>query len=242
MYVAATVAYVVLSGGMAAGSTALGLPMTTLPLWQVALANAVGITLVYGAAGLAGVALCRRLALPGVLRRGAGPRAAVLRPMALGGGVGLAVVLVDRVSALAPGFDGFQHPPFPGSLLAAVTAGVGEELLFRLFVLSLWAALLSAFVRWLGHPGWRAAALGVANALAALAFVAGHLGTATVLAGARDPLALPPLMLLDLLVLNGLLGWVAGRAFLRDGVVAAAGVHLWADVAWHVLFPLIALH
>jgi hypothetical protein len=39
--------------------------------------------------------------------------------------------------------------------------------------------------------------------------------------------------------LNGLVGLVAGERYMRDGLVAAAGVHFWADVVWHVVWPLI---
>ena len=43
-------------------------------------------------------------------------------------------------------------------------------------------------------------------------------------------------MLAELIVLNGILGLLAGESFARDGLVAAAGVHFWADVVWHVIF------
>jgi len=59
------------------------------------------------------------------------------------------------------------------------------------------------------------------------------------LAGASSPLALPAVELLELLVLNGALGLLAGRAFLRYGLLAASGVHFWADIVWHALFPLL---
>jgi len=35
-----------------------------------------------------------------------------------------------------------------------------------------------------------------------------------------------------------LLGVVAGERFMKDGLVAAIGVHFWADIVWHVLSPL----
>ena len=47
---------------------------------------------------------------------------------------------------------------------------------------------------------------------------------------------LPAMMLAELIVLNGILGLLAGESFARDGLVAAAGVHFWADVVWHVIF------
>ena len=38
-----------------------------------------------------------------------------------------------------------------------------------------------------------------------------------------------------------LLGLAAGRLSWRDGLVAAMGVHFWADMIWHVVWPLLGL-
>jgi len=32
---------------------------------------------------------------------------------------------------------------------------------------------------------------------------------------------------------------VAGERCRRDGLVAAMGVHFWADIVWHVIWPLV---
>jgi hypothetical protein len=47
-------------------------------------------------------------------------------------------------------------------------------------------------------------------------------------------------VLADLVVLNGLVALVAGERYMRDGLVAAMGVHFWADIVWHVIWPLVA--
>jgi hypothetical protein len=31
----------------------------------------------------------------------------------------------------------------------------------------------------------------------------------------------------------------AGERYMKDGLIAAAGVHFWADIAWHVIYPLL---
>lgn len=101
----------------------------------------------------------------------------------------------------------------------------------------LWLVVLRWFFRRL-QPArdTRAAAFWLANGLAALAFAASHLGTAMVLFGAASPVELPAVLPLELVAINGILGLVAGVAFARDGLVAAAGIHFWADVVWHVLY------
>ena len=53
------------------------------------------------------------------------------------------------------------------------------------------------------------------------------------------PDQIPTLVLIEMFLLNGLLGMVAGERFMKDGLVAAIGVHFWADIVWHVLAPLV---
>lgn len=54
-----------------------------------------------------------------------------------------------------------------------------------------------------------------------------------VLAGVLVGAALVPLDRLFAVV-----GLVAGQRYIKDGLVAAVGVHFWADVVWHVVWPL----
>jgi hypothetical protein len=241
VYALATAAYVLLPEGMAANASLMGMPMPDIPLWQLAVANLLLVVVLYGLLGLAGDALARGAGLPGTLAARAPARGLWWGPLVVGAAAGVGLVLLDRLAAgLSPTFSGFPHPAFPSSLLASLTAGIGEEIAFRLFVLSLWAWLLTALLRWLKRPDLRPAALWAANAMAALAFAAGHLGSAMMLAGVSTPLALPAVELVELVLLNGGLGLLAGRAFLRYGLLAASGIHFWADIVWHVLFPLLA--
>jgi hypothetical protein len=241
VYALATAAYGLLPGGMAANASLMGMPMPAIPLWQLAVANVLLVVVLYGLLGLAGDALARAAGLPGALAARVPARALWWQPLFVGASAGLGLVLVDRLAAAAsPGFSGFPHPAFPSSVLASLTAGIGEEIAFRLFALSVWAWLLTALLGRLRRTDLRPAALWAANVLAALAFAAGHLGSAMVLAGATTPLALPAVELVELVVLNGGLGLLAGRAFLRYGLLAACGVHFWADIVWHVLIPLLS--
>jgi hypothetical protein len=103
--------------------------------------------------------------------------------------------------------------------------------------MSLWTVVLSwLFSRFAPEGGAELRARQVANVLAALAFAAAHMGTATVVADASTPLGLPAMMLGEIILLNGFVGVLAGASFARNGLVAAAGVHFWTDVVWHVIF------
>ena len=216
-------------------ATAGGQTGPSVPPWVLGLANA-GLVLVgYGLLGLASLWFARRLDLPGMFREAAGWRAWVVAPMGLGALCGMVLVLLDRLF-VAPGvWDGFAHPPFPYSLLASAAAGVGEEIAMRGFVLGLWALLLDRLLRrWRG----RSVALWTATFVAALTFGASHLPSVMLLLGASDLSQVPTPALAELFLLNGLVGIVAGRQYIRQGLVAAAGVHFWADVVWHVIWPL----
>jgi hypothetical protein len=99
----------------------------------------------------------------------------------LGWGVvaGLLVVAFDWIARQVSDFAGFPHPHLPASLLASLSAAIGEEILFRLFVMSLWMVILSWLLRrFLRASNARYWSLWIANAIAALAFAASHLGTA----------------------------------------------------------------
>lgn len=103
--------------------------------------------MLFGALGTLGLVAARRVGFPGVVAEGAGPWRSLGRPALVGLAAGLAIVATDRGLRAITGFEGFPHPPFPASLLASATAGIGEELIFRLFLMSVWAVVLAAVLR-----------------------------------------------------------------------------------------------
>jgi membrane protease YdiL (CAAX protease family) len=205
------------------------------PLWVQGLANGGIILVVYGVLGLAGLWFARRLDIPGVYREGAGWREWLVIPMGLGAAVGTMLVVLDQFFASFGDWGGFPHPPFPLSLIASGAAGIGEEIIFRMFVLGLWAFLLNLALK---RRGDSRLALWGGNVIAALAFGAGHLPATMMLLDVTTLGEIPALVLAELFLLNGLVGLVAGERYIRQGLVAAAGVHFWADIVWHVLFGL----
>ena len=217
----------------------IGIPMPDMGISAavLGLVNAGIVLVVYGLLGLAGYWFARKLGLPGIYSEDGNWRRWVLIPLGLGFACGLALIAGDLLFAPINGFGRFPHPEFPVSILASLSAGVGEEIAFRGFVFGLWGFLLNwIFKRFNG----RTAALWTANIIAALAFGAGHLGTVMYLTGAASPAEIPPVLLAEVFLLNGVVGIIAGERYMKDGLVAASGVHFWTDIFWHVLWGLAA--
>jgi hypothetical protein len=201
-----------------------------LPLFCAVLA--VQLTLVYGLFGLAGFRLARSRGLEPapVLTALWAPQAAgharSRLGLALAAGLGCGVVLVAAVAMIrrhVPGtLPGMLHPPGLAAALAASVAGaLGEEILFRLLVLSLLLRLL---------PEGRAGSA-VAVGASALAFGAAHAPALVFLFGGWREV--PPVSWVWLIALNGLCGVTYGVLFLRYGIVSAVVAHLATDVVWH---------
>ncbi len=109
-------------------------------------------------------------------------------------------------------------------LLASFYGGIGEEVLTRLFFMTLVAWALSKITR------GRAPSIFVAAAtVAALGFAAAHLPAAAQLA------PLDSWVVSRVMVLNGLVGIVLGILFWRRGLEHAMVAHFCADLVLHVV-------
>ena len=219
-----------------AASAGVPMPDMGVPDSVLGLASA-GIALVmYGILGPAGYWFARKLGLPGIFSEDGNWRRWFLVPFLLGLICGLVVVAGDALFAPINGLGRFPHPVFPISIPASLSAGIGEEITFRGFVFGLWGLILNWLLK---RFNGRGVALWIATVIAALAFGAGHLGTVFVLTGASSFADLSPVLLIEVFLLNGILGLLAGWRYMKDGLVAAAGVHFWSDVVFHVFWGLI---
>ena len=125
--------------------------------------------------------------------------------------------------------DGIQEAnaamlTFHGIAAAILYGGVMEEVMLRLFVLSLLAWLIwKLFCR--KQPECPVWAVILANIAAALLFAAGHLPATVMLFG-----TLTPLILLRCFLLNGGFGLFLGRLYRKYGIIYAmlchAGIHI----------------
>ncbi len=215
----------------------MGVPMPDMGVSStvLGLANAGIVIVLYGILGWAGILFAQKLGLPGVLSEDGNWWRWLFLPLLLGLVCGVVFVVGDVIFAPINSFGRIVHPSFPSSIFASISAGIGEELMFRGFFFGLWGLLLNwLFKRFNG----RTAALWLANIIAALAFGAGHLGTILLLTGVSSFAEIDPILLAEIFILNGILGLVAGERYMKDGLVAAAGVHFWTDIVFHVIWGL----
>lgn len=121
--------------------------------------------------------------------------------------------------------------------LACLYGGFTEEIIVRLFILSVLALGFVHLGRAVGigragkgrrAPFW---ALLAANVLAALLFGLLHLPATAAM------VKLTPLLVVRALVLNGVVGLGCGFLFIRRGLEAAMAAHLTADVVLHLIAP-----
>jgi hypothetical protein len=140
--------------------------------------------------------------------------------------------VLDRLGVTIP--EEANTPPLDG-LLAAISAGITEETLFRLFGLSLLAWLIGLlFHDSDGRP--KLIVFWSANILFALAFGAAHLP-----AEAAIGLPLNPLVITSTLVLNGIGGLIFGWLFWIFGLESAMLAHILAAILRHSLIPFIMM-
>jgi membrane protease YdiL (CAAX protease family) len=114
-------------------------------------------------------------------------------------------------------------PPAWAGALAAFAAGVNEEVLLRLFLLTTVAGLLLLAVP-------RGPALWGANVVSALVFGALHFGNVFAL-GIRFDLVVA----LSVLGLNGVVGLLCGWLYWTRGIEAAMAAHMACDLVLHGL-------
>jgi hypothetical protein len=220
-----------------------------MPLWIVLPIQILQNAVLFGIAIGLGLFLANRigLGLPVLEARLAGEsvweRVKAFLPLSLIlGVVGSALVVAIDVYIFAPALAaefgdkasalGVQSQPAAWKgLLASFYGGVNEEVLLRLFFMTL-LAWLGRFIGKTAEGKPTATVFWTANILAAILFGLGHLpATANIL-------PLTPLVVVRAVVLNGLLGIAFGYLYVKYGLEAAITSHFSADLVLHVLLAL----
>jgi hypothetical protein len=226
-------------------STPLELPKVPLPL-LIAVGLVQNLAILALVVGL-GLKLSRRLGFRAPLleswvsrskvKTESSVKTAQILSSGLLSGMAVGSVLLVSLLLLAPRLP---HLPFVlvaglpvwKRFLACFYGGVYEELVTRLFLLSL--------VAWIANRSWRKpkpelsnAAFWFANILVAILFGLGHLPSASLLM----PITL--LVVVAALTLNGIAGIVFGYLYRKLGLEAAMIAHFTADFVIYVLGPML---
>lgn len=133
-------------------------------------------------------------------------------------------------AAMRARFAGVARSPLVGRWAAVAYSGVIEEIVFRLFIMSLVVWLLRR--HWLPSRRWpMAKVMWIAIVVAALAFGAAHLPKWSA------EISQLPIIALSILMLNGIVGTVLGVLYWRFGLEVAILCHFGADFAVYILGP-----
>ena len=160
----------------------------------------------------------------------------------LGVAAALIILILDWLvfSAVAESLENkaqLHVAPWKG-LLASFYGGIAEEILLRLFMLSIVALGIRYVVGLVSNSqGSRSLSWPVfwlANIIAAVIFGLGHLPATAEL------IPLTPLVVARAIILNGAIGLVAGFLYWRQGIEMAMICHFSADIVLHVVFPLLS--
>jgi len=200
---------------------------------MLALIGALSVLILYGGLGYLGWKLSLRLGFADIWDRQVSNKKRFLIPALIGVGVGGCFIGMDQLISGFHELDPLPHPPFPTSLVASVVAGIGEEIIFRLFFISFWVWLISYLIL---KKKQHQLIFWIFTVLSALAFAGAHLPSVMMLYGFTSIIDIPPLLIGEIILLNGLLSIPAAWHLKHNGLLAAIGIHFWADIVWHVLW------
>ncbi len=158
-------------------------------------------------------------------------RAIITPSMLVGLGAGLLIIVLEMaifVPRLPSAFQGVEVPSPWQAFLGSFYGGIDEEILLRLFMVSLLAWLLSRVWRDReGNP--TAGGMWLVIIVASLLFGLGHLPVT------RQLTPLAPLIILRAIVLNGIAGLAFGYLYWKRGLESAMLAHFSTDILLHVI-------
>ena len=183
------------------------------------------------ALGLIGRAISVRIGLWREFTFEAKPMAITVIASLVGGVIFILADALLFARLIPPVMESYLVKPTFNYVIASVTyGGVVEEVMLRLFLMSLIAFIISRFSK---DKMANDTHLIVANIIATLIFAAGHL-PATAMS-----LGLTPIIVIRCFLMNGAFGLIFGRMYRKHGIGYAmlthAGVHIVSKIIW-ILF------
>ena len=214
------------------------LPEQELPASKLilALVNAVIMLVLYGGLGFVGLKLSQKLGFAEIWDPKVSNKQRFLIPGIVGIVIGIFLILTDTILSQFHTLGPLPHPPFPTSLVASATAGIGEEVIFRLFFIPFWVWLISYVIlkkRWQTQVFW------IVAIFSALVFAFGHIPSVMLLFGLKTFGEMPPILIFEIFLLNGVISLFTAYYFKKYGFLAAVSIHFWTDIVWHVIWGIL---
>ena len=204
-----------------------------LPMYALTLVNSLFVLVVYGGLGFIGLKLAEKLNFADLWDANVSNGQRFVVPGIVGVVAGVLMIVGDRIFSQLHSLGPLPHPSFPASIPISLSAGIGEELIFRLFLIPFWVWLISHIMlkkRYTSQVFW-----GVA-VFSALAFALAHIPTLLIILKLSSFADLPIALIWEIIVLNSLVALPAAFFLRKYGFLAAVSIHFWADVVWHVLW------
>lgn len=201
----------------------------------MALASFFIILILYGGLGFIGLKLSSKINFPDIWEKNIPIKRKILFPIFIGTIIGIIFIIVDLIYTNVFSIKQL-HPEFPFSIVASLSAGIGEEIIFRLFIISFWVWLISNIIfksKYSNIIFW------IVTIFSAVSFSIGHIPSAMVLGGYKTFNEIPIALIIELILLNGLLSVFCAYSFKKYGIISAMVLHFWVDIIWHVIWGLI---
>jgi len=170
------------------------LPTQELPASKPVMALAIFfiMLILYGGLGFLGLKLSEKLGFAAIWDSKVSNKERFFIPLLVGAGVGIFFIITDTLLSKFHTLGRIPHPPFPTSIFASVTAGIGEEIIFRLFYISFWVWLISHVIlkkRWQNQIFWIFTVFSaILFAISTILFALGCLPDVIRLSDSKDPL------------------------------------------------------
>lgn len=202
------------------------------PEYVISIVTFLGIILIYGALALLGLKLNDLSGFPKITDDRINKKERFILPMVTGLIIGVTMVMGDLFFDGINNYGKLPHPEFVMSFLASISAGIGEEIVFRL--------LLISFIMWLfgikilkGKHNPKVFVIAVI--ISSVAFAASHTPSFIFILEQQGK-SFGFILGLELFILNTLVSVFAAIYYKRYGIIAAMGIHFWADIMWHVIY------
>jgi membrane protease YdiL (CAAX protease family) len=189
------------------------------------------IFIVYGFFGFIGFRIAKKLKLPGIFNKKQETKNILITTLLTGLIAGIAMIMIERIFLFFHNLGSLPHPQLPFSFLGIAGAAIGEEIFFRLFLLSFFILLLSFVCKnsKLNNS--------IAILLSSFLFGLAHLPTLMYFYEFNSLSSFPVFFIIEILLLNLIVGIAAGKQFIKNGLLSAVLTHFFIDIIFHIIYP-----